>query len=66
MTFIVIDPGALVGSSSYLERVESLVAEMLRDEGVRLPGTRREALRQRAEREGMEVPDSLLKAAAIT
>jgi (2R)-3-sulfolactate dehydrogenase (NADP+) len=61
--FVVIDPGALAGSASYLDRVELLVAEMLRDDGVRLPGARREALRQRAEREGLQVADTLLKAA---
>jgi (2R)-3-sulfolactate dehydrogenase (NADP+) len=61
--FIVIDPGALAGAASYLDRVELLLAEMLRDDGVRLPGARREALRQRAEREGLQVPESLLKAA---
>jgi (2R)-3-sulfolactate dehydrogenase (NADP+) len=61
--FVVIDPGALAGAASYLDRVELLVVEMLRDDGVRLPGARREALRQRAEREGLQVPDTLLKAA---
>ncbi|MGJ7531028.1 Ldh family oxidoreductase [Variovorax sp. GB1P17] len=58
--FIVIDPGALAGSASYLDRVEVLVAEMLRDDGVRLPGARREELRRRAETQGIEVPDALL------
>jgi len=58
--FIVIDPGALAGRAHYLERVERLVAEMLSDEGVRLPGARREALRRRALAEGLEVPDTLL------
>ncbi|VTU32991.1 (2R)-3-sulfolactate dehydrogenase (NADP(+)) [Variovorax sp. SRS16] len=58
--FVVIDPGALAGSASYLDRIEVLVAEMLRDEGVRLPGARREALRRRAEQDGLEVPDALL------
>ena len=58
--FIVIDPGALTGSSHYLERVEVLVAEMLKDEGVRLPGARREALRRKVEAEGIEVSDALL------
>jgi len=58
--FIVIDPGALAGSGSYLDRVEVLVAEMLRDDGVRLPGARREELRLRAEAEGIEVPEALL------
>jgi (2R)-3-sulfolactate dehydrogenase (NADP+) len=58
--FVVVDPGALAGSDSYLDRVEVLVAEMLKDDEVRLPGVRREALRRRAEAEGIEVPDTLL------
>jgi (2R)-3-sulfolactate dehydrogenase (NADP+) len=58
--FIVIDPGALVGSSAFLDRVEVLVAEMLKDEGVRLPGARREALRRKAEAEGIEVAEAVL------
>jgi (2R)-3-sulfolactate dehydrogenase (NADP+) len=58
--FIVIDPGALAGSDAYLERIEVLVAEMLKDDGVRLPGARREALRHRAEAEGIEVADAVL------
>ncbi|MCU0924348.1 MAG: Ldh family oxidoreductase, partial [Burkholderiaceae bacterium] len=60
--FLVIDPGALAGSSAYLDRIELLVVEMLKDEGVRLPGARREALRRRAEAEGLEVADTLLAA----
>ena len=58
--FIVVDPGALAGSAHYLDRVELLVAEMLKDEGVRLPGARREALRRNAEAEGIEVAEALL------
>jgi len=58
--FIVIDPGALAGKDSFLDRVEVLVAEMLQDDGVRLPGTRREALRIKAEAQGLEVPDALI------
>ena len=58
--FIVIDPGALAGNAGYLSRVEVLVQEMLGDEGVRLPGARREALRQRALADGIEVSDTLL------
>jgi (2R)-3-sulfolactate dehydrogenase (NADP+) len=58
--FIVIDPGALAGSENYLDRVEVLVAEMLKDEEVRLPGARREALRRQAEIDGIEVADALL------
>ena len=60
--FIVIDPGALAGNRSFLDRIEVLVAEMLQDEGVRLPGARREALRRRAEAEGIEVPEAMLAA----
>ena len=60
--FIVIDPAALAGNASYLARVEVLVTEMLGDEGVRLPGARRDALLERAVAEGIEVADSLLAA----
>jgi len=60
--FLVIDPGALAGRSACLDRIELLVAEMLKDDGVRLPGARREALRRRAEAEGLEVADALLAA----
>ena len=58
--FIVIDPGALAGQASFLDRIEVLVLEMLKDEGVRLPGARREALRRHAEHNGIEVADALL------
>ena len=58
--FVVVDPGALAGNDAYLDRLEVLVAEMLEDEGVRLPGARREALRRQAEAEGIEVADALL------
>ena len=64
--FVVVDPGALAGppsaSDAYLDRMEVLVLEMLRDDGVRLPGARREALRRRALAEGVEVPEALLAA----
>lgn len=60
--FIVIDPGALAGREHFLDRVEVLVAEMLKDEGVRLPGARREALLRKAQAEGIEVPDALVAA----
>jgi (2R)-3-sulfolactate dehydrogenase (NADP+) len=60
--FIVIDPGALAGQASYLERIEVLLAEMLVDDGVRLPGERRAALLRRARSDGIEVADALLAA----
>jgi len=58
--FVVVDPGALAGRDAYLDRLEVLVTEMLADDGVRLPGARREALRRRAEVDGIEVPDGLV------
>jgi (2R)-3-sulfolactate dehydrogenase (NADP+) len=58
--FIVIDPAALNGNEAYLDRIDVLVAEMLKDDGVRLPGARREALRRQAEAEGIDVADSVL------
>ena len=58
--FVIVDPGALAGAAHYLDRIEVLVAEMLRDDGVRLPGARREALRRRAEADGIEVPDAMV------
>lgn len=58
--FLVIDPGALAGTDRYHERVEALVAAMLDDEGVRLPGARRDALRESARRAGVDIPDALL------
>ena len=58
--FIVVDPAALAGAEAYFQRVEVLVAEMLVDDGVRLPGARREALRRQAERDGIDVPPTLL------
>jgi (2R)-3-sulfolactate dehydrogenase (NADP+) len=58
--FVVIDPGALAGGDAYLDRLEVLVREMLVDSGVRLPGARREALRRKAEADGLDVPEAML------
>jgi Malate/L-lactate dehydrogenases len=58
--FLVIDPSALTGKAAYEERVETLVAAMLADEGVRLPGARRLDLQRRAEQSGVEVPDNVI------
>jgi (2R)-3-sulfolactate dehydrogenase (NADP+) len=57
--FLVVDPGALAGGDTYFARVEALIAEILRDEGVRLPGARRDALAAKAERDGIEVPQAV-------
>jgi (2R)-3-sulfolactate dehydrogenase (NADP+) len=53
--FIAIDPGTLAGSAIYHERVETLIAAMLEEEGVRLPGERRQQLAARAARDGIEL-----------
>ena len=58
--FIVIDPAALGGSDVYFERMETIIAEMLVDEGVRLAGERRLVLERRAREEGLELPDALV------
>ena len=58
--FVVVDPGALAGSEVYFERVDTLVAAMLADEGVRIPGARREALVTRAAERGVDIPDALV------
>jgi (2R)-3-sulfolactate dehydrogenase (NADP+) len=58
-TFLCIDPDALAGRGAYLARVEALVAAMTADAGVRLPGYRRNALAERAQREGVEIPAAL-------
>ena len=58
--FLAIDPGAMAGHEIYSERIEALVAAMLEDNGVRLPGYRRFENREKARRDGMELPDALI------
>lgn len=58
--FLAIDPAALAGTDTYLERVETLIEAMLHDDGVRLPGERRSALRKQALQHGVDIPDTLL------
>jgi len=66
--FLVVDPGALAGNDAYFARVETLLGEMTKDAGVRLPGDRRRALAAKAAAEGVEIPpalaDTLAKLAA--
>ena len=57
---IAIDPAALAGREVYDERVETLIAAMMQDPDVRLPGDRRRANRERAERMGVDVAADLL------
>ena len=57
---LAIDPRAFAGEAVYLERVESLIAAMIEDPEVRLPGERRRRNAERARRDGVEVPAELL------
>jgi len=56
----VIDPAAVAGREVFFDRVEALVAAMLQDEGVRLPGSRRYDLAKKARDEGVEIPAAVL------
>ena len=48
------------GPEAFLDRLQVLVTEMLRDEGLRLSSAWREQLRLRAQTEGLEVADALV------
>ena len=56
---LVVDPGALAGTDAFAARMETFVAAMAAEDGVRLPGSRRDALAARAAAEGVEIPDAL-------
>ena len=58
--FLVIDPEALAGREVFFARIETLVAAMLSEEGVRLPGYRRAAIADGVAREGVEIPAALM------
>lgn len=57
--FIAIDPGALAGTDKFYERIESVIAAMLADPEVRLPGARRFAAEAVAGN-AIDVPEELL------
>jgi len=57
---LAVDPDALAGADSYFARLEVLVSRMLAEEGVRLPGARRQQAAARARAEGIEIGDTLL------
>jgi (2R)-3-sulfolactate dehydrogenase (NADP+) len=58
--FLVIDPDAMGGRDIFNERIETLVAAMIEDGGVRLPGARRYGLQEKAQAQGITIPDALL------
>jgi (2R)-3-sulfolactate dehydrogenase (NADP+) len=57
---VAIDPGALGGADVYYERIETLLAALLADDGVRLPGERRHNLAAQATANGVEVTAAML------
>lgn len=57
--FLVLDPGALAGRETYLERLEILIGAMLADGDVRLPGERRRENEARARQNGVAIEDAL-------
>jgi (2R)-3-sulfolactate dehydrogenase (NADP+) len=57
--FLVIDPDAIGGRDVYLARIETLIGEMMKDDGVRLPGARRDELARARRVTGIAVPDAL-------
>jgi (2R)-3-sulfolactate dehydrogenase (NADP+) len=58
--FLVVDPGALAGTGVFFERIETLIVEMQKDPGVRLPGARRDGIAKASATNGVEVPAPLL------
>ena len=56
---LAIDPGALAGADAYFLRLEVMISKMLADEGVRLPGARRQQASARARADGIDIPDAL-------
>lgn len=56
---LAIDPGALAGSDAFAGRIEAFVAAMAAEDGVRLPGSRRDALAASAADQGIEIPEAL-------
>jgi (2R)-3-sulfolactate dehydrogenase (NADP+) len=55
-----VDPAALAGADVFYERMETLLAAIMLDPEVRLPGYRRLALADRAQADGIEVAATLL------
>lgn len=58
---LAIDPEALAGAGAYFGRLEVMIARMLEEEGVRLPGARRHEVSARARGQGIEIPAALVE-----
>ena len=57
--FMAIDPEAISGSDLYYSRVEELIERMLAEDGVRLPGARRQQATAQAQTNGIEISEAL-------
>ena len=57
---VVIDPGAFGGADVFADRIAALAGMIEADGDARLPGSRRIALREKAQREGVTVDGKLL------
>jgi (2R)-3-sulfolactate dehydrogenase (NADP+) len=57
--FFILDPGAPVGAEIYYSRLETVISKMLAEDGVRLPGTRRQRAAAGAREHGIEIADAL-------
>ncbi|MDX1513055.1 MAG: Ldh family oxidoreductase [Gammaproteobacteria bacterium] len=57
-SFVVFDPSAFAGEG-FVDHVETLLGEVTSQDGVRLPGDRRLALRREARAKGITIPVSL-------
>ena len=55
---LAIDPAALAGSDAYFSRLEVMISGMMSDEGVRLPGVRRQKLTAAARAQGLQIADA--------
>jgi (2R)-3-sulfolactate dehydrogenase (NADP+) len=60
---IAIDPEAFSGRDHFLDRLEVIMESITSQEGARLPGGRRQALREKAATDGVTVPANLVEQA---
>ncbi|MEZ5647534.1 MAG: Ldh family oxidoreductase [Alphaproteobacteria bacterium] len=58
--FLIIDPQRF-GGASVVPRIAELGGEILKQQGTRLPGSRRLEMRTKAQAEGITIPDALYK-----
>jgi len=57
--YMILDPEGPVDANVYYSRVEAIISKMLAEEGVRLPGARRQSAAEKARKEGIEITDAL-------